>query len=98
VAKGMDVFKVLQVACINPVHHYKMNVGLLRENDAADFIVVEDLTDFKVLQTYIDGELVAENGQFFVKHVLLKPQIIQASMQSKLATLKFWNSLKNQSY
>jgi len=69
VAKGIDVFKVLQSACVNPVNHYKMNVGLLNENDAADFIVVEDLTDFKVLQTYIDGELVAENGKSFVKHV-----------------------------
>ena len=69
VAKGMDVFKVLQAACINPVHHYKMNVGLLQENDTADFIVVEDLVDFKIIQTYIDGELVAEKGQSFVKHV-----------------------------
>ena len=69
VAKGMDVFKVLQAACINPVHHYKMNVGLLRENDAADFIVVENLTDFKILQTYIDGTLVAENGNSLVAHV-----------------------------
>ncbi|MFT3793674.1 adenine deaminase [Flavobacterium sp.] len=69
VAKGIDVFKVLQAACINPVKHYNMNVGLLRENDPADFIVVEDLTDFKVLQTYIDGKLVAENGQSFVESV-----------------------------
>lgn len=69
IAKGFDVFKVLQMACINPVKHYKMEVGLLRVNDAADFIVVEDLIDFKVLQTYINGELVAEKGQSFVKHV-----------------------------
>lgn len=69
VAKGFDVFKVLQMACINPVKHYKMDVGLLRENDAADFIVVDNLTDFHVLQTYINGELVAENGQSFVKHI-----------------------------
>jgi adenine deaminase len=69
VAKGVDVFKVLQAACINPIGHYKMNVGQLREKDAADFIVVEDLKDFKVLQTYIDGELVAENGKSLVKHV-----------------------------
>ena len=62
VAKGIDIFKVLQAACINPVLHYKMNVGLLRVGDAADFIVVEDLKDFKVLQTYIDGVLVAANG------------------------------------
>ncbi len=63
VAKGIDIFKVLKAACINPVLHYKMNIGLLRTGDAADFIVVEDLVSFKVQQTYIDGELVAENGQ-----------------------------------
>ncbi|MBA4317231.1 MAG: adenine deaminase [Flavobacterium sp.] len=69
VAKGIDVFKVLLAACVNPVNHYKMNVGLLKENDTADFIVVEDLVDFKVKQTYINGELVAENGESFVKHI-----------------------------
>ena len=63
VAKGVDVFQVLQMACLNPVEHYKMNVGTLRVNDPADFIVVEDLTNFRVLATYIDGEIVAQNGQ-----------------------------------
>ena len=72
VAKGIDVFKILQVACVNPVNHYKMNVGLLKENDAADFIVIEDLTNFKVKQTYINGELVAKNGESFVKHIPFK--------------------------
>ena len=67
VAKGIDVFKILQAACKNPVEHYSMDVGLLREGDAADFIVVEDLKNFKVLKTYIDGELVAENGKSKVK-------------------------------
>ena len=69
VAKGFDVFKILQAACVNPVKHYNMNVGLLNVNDAADFIVVEDLVNFRVLQTYIDGILVANNGESFVKHV-----------------------------
>jgi adenine deaminase len=63
VAKGIGVFKVLQVACINPVLHYNMQVGLLRTNDAADFIVVNDLNNFEVAQTYINGELVAANGK-----------------------------------
>lgn len=58
VAKGVDVFKVLQAACVNPVLHYKTGVGLLRTGDAADFIVVKDLIDFGVLQTYINGVLV----------------------------------------
>ena len=69
VAKGIDVFKVLQAACVNPVNHYKIDVGLLKVNDPADFIVVEDLVDFKVKQTYINGELVAEDGESFIKHI-----------------------------
>ena len=42
--------------------HYKMTVGLLKPGDPADFIIVENLKDFKVHATYINGELVAENG------------------------------------
>ena len=67
VAKGIDVFNVLRAACINPVEHYKLHVGLLRRGDPADFIVVKDLEEFEVLQTYIDGELVAENGVSNIK-------------------------------
>ena len=62
VKNGVDVFNVLQAACINPVEHYKLDVGLLQEGNAADFILVNDLERFEVLRTYIDGELVAENG------------------------------------
>ena len=69
VANGVDVFKVLQAACINPVIHYKMNNGLLRVGDAADFIVVENLIHFKVIQTYIQGALVAENGKSFINTI-----------------------------
>ncbi|WP_299046821.1 adenine deaminase [uncultured Polaribacter sp.] len=69
VAKEIDVFKVLQAACINPVEHYNLEVGLLRENDFADFIVVDNLTHFNVLETYINGELVAKNGTSFIKTV-----------------------------
>lgn len=63
VALGHDVFQVLQVACLNPVAHYRLPVGQLRAGDPADFILVNNLTDFQVLQTYLDGELVAENGE-----------------------------------
>jgi adenine deaminase len=63
VEKGIDLFKILQAACVNPVSHYKMKIGLLKEGDTADFIVVKDLKNFEVLQTYIDGALVAENGK-----------------------------------
>jgi len=63
IKKGIDLFKILQAACVNPVYHYKMRVGLLNEGDNGDFILVRDLENFEVLETYIDGKLVAENGR-----------------------------------
>ncbi len=69
VAAGIDVFNVLQAACINPILHYKLPVGMLRVGDPADFIVVQDLKEFKALRTYIKGELVAENGRSLIGRV-----------------------------
>ncbi len=66
VKNGISVFKVLKAACINPVLHYKMDIGLLKENDPADCILINNLEDFKVLQTYINGELVADNGRSLI--------------------------------
>ncbi len=63
VAKKIDLFKVLTAACINPVKHYKLEVGQLRTGDPADFILLKDLKNFEVLQTYLQGQLVAENGK-----------------------------------
>ena len=67
VAKGINVYNVLIAACVNPVLHYKLDVGLLKEGDTADFIVVKDLEKFEVLKTFIDGELVAEEGKSKIK-------------------------------
>jgi adenine deaminase len=69
VAKNIDLFKVLQAACINPVKHYNLDVGLLSVGDDADFVVVEDLKYFKAIQTYINGELVFDKGTSLLKRV-----------------------------
>ena len=61
------MFKVLKAACINPVLHYKLDVGLLRDGDAADFTVVKDLIKFEVVKTFINGELVAKDGKSKIK-------------------------------
>ncbi len=61
--KNIALFHILKAACVNPVLHYKLAVGLLQKDDPADFIVVKDLQQFKVIKTFINGELVAENGQ-----------------------------------
>ena len=73
VAKGIDPLLVLRAACINPVDHYKLPTGKMQIGDAANFIVVEDLISFKVNQTYIKGNLVAENGKSFIEAVSAKP-------------------------
>ena len=62
IAKGKNLFDVLRAACINPILHYSLPIGQLREGDGADFIVVQDLEKFSVLATYIQGKKVAENG------------------------------------
>jgi adenine deaminase len=62
-AKGIDPFDIIMAACVNPVLHYNLDVGLLKKDDPADFILVEDLSSFQVLQTWINGQLVAEQGR-----------------------------------
>jgi len=62
VAKGYDPIEVLRVCSLNPVSHYKLDVGLLQIGDSADFNVVNNLTDFEIKSTYISGEKVSENG------------------------------------
>jgi adenine deaminase len=69
VAKGKNTFDVLRAACINPIIHYSLPVGQLREGDGADFILVKDLENFKVLTTYIQGQKVAENGHSLIPRV-----------------------------
>nr|MCU0451767.1 amidohydrolase family protein [Bernardetiaceae bacterium] len=95
VALGYDVFKVLQMACVNPVQHYGLPVGQLRVGDPADFIVVDNLRAFNVLQTYIDGQLVAERGQTRLPSVPVAPvnqfaarTLIPADLQVRATALR----------
>lgn len=69
VAKGCNIFDVLQAACINPVEHYNLEVGQMKVGGDADFILVHDLENFKVKATYINGELVSEDGKSFFDSV-----------------------------
>jgi len=76
---GYDPVKVLKVCTYNPVQHYNLDVGLLQINDPADFVIVNNLKDFNVRKTYINGELVAENGKsFFNTDMSQTPNIFKA--------------------
>lgn len=71
--KGIPLFSVLKAACVNPVLHYRLPVGLLRTGDPADFILVEDLNEFRVLETYVQGQKVAERGKTRIASVAVQP-------------------------
>ncbi|MDA3780746.1 MAG: adenine deaminase, partial [Bacteroidales bacterium] len=62
-AKNCDLFNILRAVTINPIKHYKLNVGLLQKNDSGDFIIVNNLHDFEVLSTFINGEKVYHNNK-----------------------------------
>jgi len=70
VARGVPLFNVLQAACINPTEHYGLTCGRLRVGDAADFVRLDDLSDFRVLETWINGELVARKGESLLPKTL----------------------------
>lgn len=71
--KGFDLFDVLRAACLHPVLHYNLPVGLLRAGDPADMIVINNTQQFDILQTYINGELVAENGNTLLPFHQVEP-------------------------
>lgn len=73
VAKGINLFKVLQAACVNPVKHYQLDIGLLQVGDPADFIIAHDLVHFTIAQTYIDGQALLKNGQSQIQSVSCTP-------------------------
>jgi adenine deaminase len=66
---GIDMMKVLTVACVNPVLHYKLDVGILQKGDSGDFLLVDNLHNFKILSTYINGQIVAEEGKSLINKV-----------------------------
>ncbi|MCL4106765.1 UNVERIFIED_CONTAM: hypothetical protein GTU68_048209 [Idotea baltica] len=70
--KGCNIFNVLKACSLNPIRHYKIEMGLLQVNDPADFCIVEDLKDFKVTETYINGIQVAKNGKSSISRVKSK--------------------------
>jgi len=64
---GYDPVKVLRVCTHNPIQHYNLEVGLLQKGDPADFAIVDNLQDFNILSTYINGEKVAHLGKSLIQ-------------------------------
>ncbi len=72
VAAGHDVFDVLRCACLNPVLHYRLPVGLLRVGDPMDAVEVADLRELRPLRTWVGGSLVAEAGRSLIERAQIR--------------------------
>lgn len=98
VAAGFDPVDVLRVCSLTPIRHYKLDVGLLQVGDDADFVIVDDLVDFKVRETWIRGGKVAENGQpvfaRFVPDTLINQFNAEKLTVDQLRVIPAGNTLK----
>lgn len=88
IALGYDKFDVLRCASLNAVEHYNLNVGLLQVGDPADMIVVDNLNDFNVLKTFIDGKLVAENGKTNIQTI--ESKLVNVFVADKVSPADFF--------
>jgi adenine deaminase len=69
VALGHSVFDVLACACINPIKHYQLPFGCLQKDDVMNAVVVDNLTQFNIKTTWLEGEKVAESGATLLSSV-----------------------------
>jgi len=98
--KGYDPIKVLQSIVLNPIKHYKLDVGILREKDDADFIIVDNLKDFNIKSTFVKGNEVYDGQQttfesvnantpnLFVAEEINKSQLEVSYTTDKLKVIK----------
>jgi len=66
--KGHNIFNIMKAVNLNPVKHYKLDVGTLKKGDKADFIIVDNLKDFNILSTFINGEEIYKNGEILINN------------------------------
>ncbi|MEM7826899.1 MAG: adenine deaminase [Candidatus Aenigmatarchaeota archaeon] len=78
VSLGLEPIKAIKAVTLNPIEHYNLLVGLLRVNDPADFVVIDNLNDFNVIETWVNGRLVAKNGKCLFK---AKPRKLKSTMR-----------------
>ncbi len=72
---GVDPIAALQIATISTARHYRLrNFGAIAPRYWADFVVFDDLKNFKVRQTYKKGVLVAENGKYLAAQPAVTPK------------------------
>ncbi|MDD5417666.1 MAG: adenine deaminase [Candidatus Nanoarchaeia archaeon] len=64
---GLSPLKAVKCCTINPAKHYGIDTGIIQTGKRADFVVVNNLKDFKVIEVYINGKKSAEQGRCLIK-------------------------------
>ncbi len=69
VNSGMDPMTVLQMLTINPATHLGLDneIGSIAPGKVADLIIVDNLKDFNLITTIINGQIYFEEGELKVK-------------------------------
>jgi len=57
---GLNLLDLISAVTVNPVRHYNLECGLMQVGDPADICVVDNLDEFNVIKTYINGDCVYE--------------------------------------
>ena len=67
IESGVDHMDTLRMASLNPIRHYRLDIGLLREGDPADFLVIDNFSSMTILKTVTNGMLVAHGGRTLIE-------------------------------
>ncbi len=69
---GIDAVTAIQMATINAAECWKLEGrGAIAPGYRADLVLMDDLTEFNASQTWIEGKLVAKDGEYLpeIKHI-----------------------------
>jgi adenine deaminase len=69
ITEGFNKFDVIRSTTINPSDHYKLNSGLLRIGDNADFILADSLEKMNIIETWIGGNRVFNRGEVLFNYI-----------------------------
>ncbi|NPV64923.1 MAG: adenine deaminase [Methanobacteriaceae archaeon] len=64
---GIDEVEAVRMVTINPADHYSLDSGAIAPGRPADIVLVDNLKNFTVKKVFINGELVAKDGEKLFK-------------------------------
>jgi adenine deaminase len=73
VADGLDPVLAIIMATLNVAECYGLNKGAIAPGREADFVLMQDLKEFRAQQVYVQGRLTAERGR------MLRPSPLRSS-------------------